>query len=340
LRQADEVLGTGGPYSDEVFLTGGSGFVGGHILNALVERGYRVRALVREGREGLIATPNGRVMPVPGDLRRAGELVQAMRGCRYLIHAAAHYSFAPRQRPLAWEVNVLGTTALLEAARIAGVERAVVTSSSATVGPARGHRSTEEDRPPLPPREEGYHASKAWQEVAALAAQVPVVLLLPTAPVGPGDRRPTPTGKVVLDYMRGRIPATVSGGMNLVPVEDVGSAHVTALERGRPGERYLLGGEDLLFDDLWDRLAEVAGRPPPKVRLPHAVVEALARLDELRCRITGTEPAIPLEGARMSRHLMFVSSEKAARELGFEAGPVEAALYRAVRWFREQGYAT
>src|SRR5207237_8106668 len=122
---------------------------------------------------------------------------------------------------------------------------------------------------------------------AALAAHGPVVLLRPSAPAGPADRRPTPTGKVVLDYMRGRIPATVSGGMNLVPVEDVGSAHVTALERGRPGERYLLGGEDLLFDDLWDRLAEVAGRPPPKVRLPHAVVEALARLDELRCRITG-----------------------------------------------------
>src|SRR5207237_1790868 len=118
--QADEVLGAGGPYSDEVFLTGGSGFVGGHILNALVERGYRVRALVREGRGGLIATPTGRVMPVPGDLRRAGGLVQAMRRCRYLIHAAAHYSFAPRQRPLAWEVNVLGPTALLEAARIAG----------------------------------------------------------------------------------------------------------------------------------------------------------------------------------------------------------------------------
>jgi dihydroflavonol-4-reductase len=325
--------------SDEVFLTGASGFVGGHVLSALVERGYRVRALVREGSERLSAAHDGRVMPVRGDLRRAGELVPALRGCRYLVHVAAHYSFAPRRRPLAWEVNVRGTASLLEAARIAGVERAVVTSSSATVGPARGHKPTEEDRPPLPPPRGGYHASKAWQEVAALGAQVPVVLLLPTAPVGPGDRRPTPTGRVVLDFMRGRIRFTVLGGMNLVPVEDVAQAHVSALERGRPFERYLLGGEDMVFDDLWDRLAQVTGRPAPTVRLPHAVVDTLARVDELRCWITGAEPAIPLEGAHMSRQLMFVSSNKAARELGFQAGPVSAALDRAVRWFRDNRYA-
>ena len=268
------MLAANGPGSDEVFLTGGSGFVGGHVLRSLVGRGYRVRALVRDGQDalsGLAATQDGRVMVVPGDLRRAGELVPALRGCRYLVHVAAYYSFAPRRRALAWEVNVGGTTALLEAARIAGVERAVVTSSSVTVGPARGHKPTEEDRPPLPARGAGYHASKAWQEVAALGAQLPVVLLLPTAPVGPGDRRPTPTGRVVLDYMRGRIRATVAGGMNVVPVEDVAQAHVTALQRGQPGERYLLGGEDLLFDDLWDGLADVTGRPAPKVRLPHAV---------------------------------------------------------------------
>jgi dihydroflavonol-4-reductase len=313
--------------------------VGGHVLTALVERGYRVRALVRDGSDRLTAAHDGRVMPVHGDLRRAGELVPSLRGCRYLVHVAAHYSFAPRQRPLAWEVNVRGTASLLEAARIAGVERGVVTSSSATVGPARGHKPNEEDRPPLPPPHAGYHASKAWQEVAALGAQLPVVLLLPTAPVGPGDRRPTPTGRVVLDYMRGRMRFTVLGGMNMVPVEDVARAHVSALERGRPFERYLLGGEDLVFDDLWDRLARVTGRPAPTVRLPHAVVEALARVDDVRCRVTGAEPAIPLEGAHMSSQLMFVSSDKAARELGFEAGPVIAALDRAVRWFRDNRYA-
>src|SRR5437879_9922314 len=174
--------------SEEVFLTGASGCIGAHVMTALVERGYRVRALVRDGHDLLADRPaaaqDGRVATVQGDLRRAGGLVPALRGCRYLIHAAAQYSFAPRRRPLAWEVNVRGTASLLEAARIAGVERAVVTSSSATVGPARGHRPTEEDRPPLPPPHSGYHASKAWQEVAALGAQLPVVLLLPTAPVG------------------------------------------------------------------------------------------------------------------------------------------------------------
>ena len=324
--------------SDEVFLTGGSGFVGSHVLTTLVERGYRVRALVRDGQERLTSTHNGRVMVVHGDLRRAGGLVPALRGCRFLIHAAAHYSFAPRRRPLAWEVNVRGTASLLEAARIAGVERSVVTSNSATVGPAHGHKPTEDDHLALPAPHTGYHASKAWQEVAALGAQLPVVLLLPTAAVGPGDRRPTPTGRVVLDFMRGRIRATVLGGMNLVPVEDVARAHVNALERGRSGERYLLGGEDLVFDEIWDRLAEITGRPAPKVRLPHSVVLALARVDEVRCRITGADPAVPLEGARMSRQLMFVSSDKAARELGFEAGSVDAALDRAVRWFREHGY--
>jgi dihydroflavonol-4-reductase len=325
--------------SEQVFLTGGTGFVGSHVLTALVERGHQVRALVRERPERLPAGGNGRVDVIPGDLRRAGALVPALRGCRYLVHVAAHYSFAPRQRPLAWEVNVRGTSSLLEAARVAGVERAVVTSSSATVGPAVGHKPTEADRPPLPPPDAGYHASKAWEEVAALSAQVPVVLLLPTAPMGPGDRKPTPTGRMVLDFMRGRIPATVLGGMNLVPVEDVAQAHVAALERGRPGERYLLGGEDLVFDDIWDRLAQITGRAAPKVRLPHRLVDVLASIDELRCRITGAQPVIPVEGAHMSRQLMFVASDKAQRELGFQAGSVDAALERAVRWYREHGYA-
>lgn len=323
---------------DEVFLTGGSGFVGGHVLAALVAHGYRVRALAREGTVRMLAAGDGRVNVVSGDLLRAGELASALRGCRYLVHVAAHYSFTPWQRPLTWQVNVRGTASVLEAARIAGVERAVVTSSSATVGPARGHKPTEADRPPPPKPGSGYHASKSWQEVAALSAQLPVVLLLPTAPVGPGDRKPTPTGKTVLDYVRGRIPATVLGGMNLVAVEDVAAAHVAALERGRAGERYLLGGEDLVFDDLWDRLAQITGRGTPKVRLPHWLVDALAQVDEARCRIMRSRPVIPVEGAHMSRNLMFVSSEKAIRELGFQPTSVDAALERAVRWYREHGY--
>jgi dihydroflavonol-4-reductase len=313
-----------------VFLTGATGFVGGHVARALVEAGYRVRALVRDPAASL---PEG-CEPVGGDLRRTGELVPALRGCRSLVHVAAHYSFAPREARAIRETNVLGCAGLLEAARVAGVEKAVVTSSSAAVGPAAGGRpATEDDHAPLG-HGRGYHASKVEQEVVALAAQVPVVLVLPTAPVGPGDARPTPTGKIVLDFVRGGLPATVRGGMNLVPVEDVARGHVLALERGRPGERYLLGGEDLSFDELFARLATLTGRRPPRRHLPHPLVLAVARADDVRCRLLRAEPAVPLEGAEMARLEMYASSAKANEELGWRAGSVTDALERAVSWYR------
>lgn len=318
----------------EVFLTGATGFLGRHVLDQLRARGYRVRALVRGSSLARLPQSEG-VLPVPGDLLRPGELTEAMRGCRYLVHVAALYSFAPRDRPLLWRVNVQGTAGILEAARIAGVEKAVVTSSSAAVGPARdGRPATENDGPPL--HAFGYHASKVEQERAALAAQLPVVLVLPTAPVGPGDTRPTPTGRLVWDFMQGRIFATVAGGLNLVAVEDAARAHLLALEHGRPGERYLVGGENLTFDHLWELLAEATGRPPPRLRLPHRLVLAAARADELRCRLTGGEPRVPLEGARMASEHMYASSEKAMRELGYRPTPVADALARAVAWYRAQ----
>jgi dihydroflavonol-4-reductase len=315
---------------DQVFVTGATGFVGGHVARALTQAGYRVRALVRDP---AAARPDG-CDPVPGDLRRAGELVPALRDCRFLVHVAAHYSFAPRDARAVWETNVAGCASLLEAARVAGVEKAVVTSSSAAVGPAtpRGP-ATEDDHAPLG-HGHGYHASKVEQEVVALAAQLPVVLVLPTAPVGPGDARPTPTGKIVLDFVRGGLPATVRGGMNLVPVEDVARGHVLALERGRPGERYLLGGEDLTFDDLFARLARLTGRRPPRRHLPHPLVLAVARADDLRCRLFRTQPVVPLEGAEMARLRMFASSGRAQEELGWRPGPVTEALERAVAWYR------
>jgi dihydroflavonol-4-reductase len=323
---------------DEVFLTGASGFVGAHVLEALLAAGYRVRALVRGDAAGL---GGDRVTTVVGDLTRPGELAAELRGCRYLVHVAAVYSFHPRDRRRMWEVNVRGTAGLLEAARIAGIEKAVVTSSSATVGPAgAAGPATEEDVRPPAERSHGYHDSKAAQERVALAAQLPVVLVLPTAPVGPGDRRPTPTGQIVLDYMRGRIFATVPGGMNLVPVEDAARAHVLALERGRAGERYLVGGEDLSFDDIWATLAEHTGRRPPRLTLPAWAPVALGLLDDLRCRlIPGSRPRVPLEGARMAGLRMYASSRKAAEELGYRPGSAAAALGRAVRWYREAGLA-
>jgi dihydroflavonol-4-reductase len=324
--------------STEIFLTGGTGFVGAQVLRALLDAGYQVRALVHQHPERLPALAG--CTPVRGDLAAPGALARAMVGCRYLVHVAALYSFAPRDRARIWETNVQGCRGLLEAARLAGIERAVVTSSSSAVGPAvAGRPATEADQVIHHDDLSAYHGAKIAEEQAALAAQLPVVLVLPTAPVGPGDWRPTPTGRIVLDFLRGRMVASVKGGMNVVAVEDVARAHVLALEQGRPGERYLIGGENLSFDELWRRLAAVSGRRAPALHLPHGLVLSLAWGDELRCRLLRATPVIPLEGAQMARHYMYASSAKAERELGYQPSPVTEALVRAVAWYRDHGYA-
>jgi len=323
--------------SDDVFVTGATGFVGRHVTDALLARGYGVRALVRGERVDTL--PDG-CEPAIGDLREPGALVAALRGCRFLVHVAALYSFAPRDRDAVTEVNVRGTRGLLEAARIAGVERAVVTSSSAAVGAARdGRPASEADwaEPHGPVR--GYHDSKVAQERVALAARIPVITVLPTAPLGAGDGRPTPTGRMVLDVMRSRMPATLGGGMNVVAVTDVAAGHVLALERGRPRERYLLGGANLTLLELMRRLAVAAERRPPRGRMPYALALAAGYVDELRCRISGAEPRVPIEGVRMGREFMYASSEKAQRELGYAPSPIEPAIDDAVRWYRTHGYA-
>ncbi|HEX5506808.1 MAG TPA: NAD-dependent epimerase/dehydratase family protein [Thermomicrobiales bacterium] len=325
-------------HDDTVFLTGGTGFIGGHVLRALLAAGYRVRALVRGEGDRLPALDG--CVPVHGDLERPGPLARELAGCRYLVHVASLYSFAPRDRARAWTTNVAGCRGLLEAARVAGVERAVVTSSSSTVGPAVGGRpATEDDHVAHLDGLSAYHASKVAEEREALAARVPVVLVLPTAPVGPGDWKPTPTGRMVLDFLRGRMFASVAGGLNLVAVEDVARAHVLALERGRVGERYLVGGENLTFAQIWGLLAGLTGRPAPRMQIPHTLALSLAWADEARCRALGSQPAIPLEGARMARHYMYVGDEKARRELAHRPAPVGDALGRAVDWYRAHGYA-
>lgn len=265
----------------------------------------------------------------------------ALRGCRYLIHVAAVYTFAPGRRRDIAAINVLGTRGLLEAARIAGIERAVVTSSSATVGPARGGvPATEEDSAPEEPKTSSYHHSKIASERAVLAARVPSILLLPTMPVGPGDWKPTPTGKMIVDFMRGRIFASLGGGVNVVAVEDVARAHVRALTHGRTRERYLLGGDNLLLSDLWRELAGLCRRQAPTRRIPYRLALGLGWADEIRCRVQSrAQPVVPLEGVRMARHLMHVDSSRAMRELGFQPTPVVEALARAVRWYRDNGYA-
>jgi dihydroflavonol-4-reductase len=340
---AEQLQGVPGA-NDTVFLTGASGFVGSHVLRALLEAGYRVRALVRPGSRPL--PPLEGCTTVWGDILRSGELVQHMVGCRYLVHTAALYSFSPSMHQKMFATNVLACAGVLEAAELAGIERAVVTSSSSTVGPSEGGRPATEDDWDVETASSAYHRSKLQQARVALAARIPVVLVLPTAPVGPGDWKPTPTGKMIVDFIRGRMFATLGGGLNVVAVEDVARAHVLALQHGRPRQRYLIGGEDLSLTQLWERLGQICGRPAPTMRIPFRLALTLGWADELRCKLVPrgkdgmAAPLIPLEGVRMARHYMYASSTKAQSELGYEATSVTAALERAVQWYRDNGYAT
>lgn len=322
--------------TDRVFLTGATGFVGNHVLGELLSAGYRVRALVRSP-----ATSLQGCEVIRGDLRNCGELARAIDGCRYVVHCAALYSFAPAQRLEIRAVNVRGTAGLLEAARVAGIERAIVTSSSAALGAARNGRAATEDDWATAHEGAAYHDSKVEQERAAFASQVPVVTLLPTTPVGPGDSKPTPTGRVILDFAQGKMFAKppLAGGLNLVAVEDVARAHVAALTAARSGERYILGAENLTLDALWELLAAVTHRPAPRMRVPSGLIFGAAWLDDLRCRLArNATPAIPLEGVRMARHRMYADSSKAMRELSYQPGPVREALERAVEWYRAHDY--
>jgi dihydroflavonol-4-reductase len=283
---------------------------------------------------------NGDVIAVRGDLRRPGDLVDAMRGCPYMVHTAAVYSFTLTDRGDMEEVNVQGTRGLLQAAHIAGVERAVVTSSSAAVGAATNSvPATESQWGNSDDSASVYHRSKVLQERVALRAPLAVTTLLPTAPVGEGDHRPTPTGRMVLDVMQGRMWGTLGGGMNVVDVRDVARAHVLALERGQPGERYLAGGVNVSLLELFSLIARVAHRRAPRVRVPYALAVVIGGIDGVRCRLLGGTPRVPLEGVRMGREHMYVSSEKAQHELGYTSSPIQPAIERAVAWFRDHGYA-
>ena len=302
-----------------------------------------MRALVR-ARVPDIGPPlphDERLEVVTGDLRGVGEFARGLDGCRYVVHCAALYSFAPRDRARTQAVNVTGTAGLMAAAHLAGVERVVLTSSSATIGHQLADGRPADETCHADTRG-GYHGSKVEQERAAFAGRVPVVAVLPTAPVGPGDWKPTPTGKLILDFMRGKIAAKAPGrgGMNLVAVEDVARAHAVALQRGRTGERYVIGGENLTMDAIWQVLADVTGKPMPAWRAPYALSLATAYADEIRCRLDpGAMPFAPIEGVRMSRERMYADSSKAIRELDFRPTPVRAALERAIAWYRECAYA-
>ncbi len=329
--------------SEVTLVTGATGFVGSHVARQLAERGERVRALARPGsRRDLLAGVT--VEFFSGDLRDRESIEQACHGATRVYHVAADYRLWAADPREIYESNVTGTRHLLDAARHAGVERFVYTSTVATIAvPRPGGLPDERTSVSLGEMIGHYKRSKLQAEQEAMKAAergLPVVIVNPTTPVGPGDAKPTPTGRILLDFLRGRMPAYVDTGLNLVAVEDVAKGHLLAAERGKVGERYILGNRNMTLKEILDVLARITGRPAPRLRLPHAVAYAAGLAEEWRARVTGREPRIPLEGVRMSRHKMFVDCSRAVRELGFAPEPVEAALGRAVAWYRENGYAT
>ncbi len=318
-------------------VTGASGFIGWHVARLLTERGQKVRALVRP----TSTLRELEVEPAVGDLRDAGSLDRAVAGCERVFHVAADYRLWARDPQELYGSNVEGTRNLLEAARKHGVERFVYTSTVGCIGVPRGGLGDETVPVTLEEMSGAYKRSKFLAERLALEfaeSGLPVVVVNPTAPVGDHDVKPTPTGKIVLDFLKGAMPAFIDTGLNLVDVRDTAAAHLLAAERGRPGERYIVGGENLTLKEILQKLARLTGKEAPRLKLPYAVAYAAGVVTTGWARVTGHPPRAPLDAVRMAKKKMFVSTEKARRELGFAPGPVDAALGRAVEWFQANGY--
>ena len=325
------------------FVTGATGFVGSHVARSLAEQGAQLRLLVRPASDlrnvqGITADL------VQGDLRDSACLQRAVSGCEAVFHVAADYRLWVRDPAQMYRSNVEGTRAILDAARNGGVRRVVYTSTVATMGfMQNGHPANENSPVSLAGMIGHYKQSKFLAEEVALHAGrsgMDVVVLNPTTPVGERDIKPTPTGRIIVDFLKRRFPAYVDTGLNLVDVLECARGHVAALEKGRSGERYILGGENLTLKQILDRLAAITGLPSPRTRVPYAVALAAGVIDQV---VTGHifrgEPRATVDAVRMSRKKMFVSSEKAERELGWQPGLVTDALRSAVEWFRTNGYA-
>ena len=327
----------------KAFLTGATGFVGGHVARAYAAAGAELRLLTRStsnlaGLEGLAAET------VVGDLRQPKSLRAALSGCEVLVHVAADYRLWVPNPDEMYAANVEGTRVLLRLARELGIAKVVYTSSVATMGFQADGTIVDEATPVSIDAMIGhYKRSKflAEQEaIAAARAGQHVMILNPTTPIGPGDAKPTPTGRIVVDFLNRNFPAYVDTGLNLVDVDEVARMHVAALDRGRSGERYILGGENLTLKQILDRLSAITGLPSPSVKVPHAVAMAFAFFDEtVTGKLRGKEPRATVEAVRMGKKMMFASSAKAERELGFQVLPVYPALRSAVEWFLAHGYA-
>jgi dihydroflavonol-4-reductase len=323
----------------KALVTGATGFVGSAVGRALLQDGWQVRVLVRRGsnRRNLDALA---VELFEGDLADRRSLDGALRGCAALFHVAADYRLGARHPEQLYRTNVDGTRNVLEAARHAGVERIVYTSSVATMGlPADGSPGRETTPVGLADMIGHYKRSKYLAEqvvLEAAAAGSPVVIVNPSTPVGPGDIKPTPTGQIVLDAAAGRTPAYVDTGLNVVHVDDVAAGHLLAYRLGRVGERYILGGENMTLREILGEIARLVGRRPPRIRLPIAVVLPVAYVAEALARLTGRPQRVTLEGVRMARKRMFFSSEKAVRELGYRWRAPSQAFEDAIAWLRGQ----
>ncbi|HLJ44363.1 MAG TPA: hopanoid-associated sugar epimerase [Bryobacteraceae bacterium] len=325
-------------FSDRpILVTGASGFIGWHVAKKLLERGHAVRALVRPAS----VVRDLDVQIVNGDLRDAVSLERAVDGCACVFHVAADYRLWAKDPGELYRSNVDGTRNLLLAARNKGVERVIYTSTVGCIGVPSGGEGNEDLPVSIDEMSGAYKRSKFQAERVALEfaqSGFPVVIVNPTAPIGDHDFKPTPTGRIVVDFLNGKMPAYVDTGLNLVDVVDTAEGHVLAAERGKPGERYILGCQNLTLREILERLSNVSGRPAPRVRIPYGVAYAAGVASTAWANLTGHEPRAPLDAVKMSRKKMFVSCDKAKRELGFNPGPVEGALQRAVEWFRANGY--
>jgi dihydroflavonol-4-reductase len=328
--------------SADVLLTGASGFVGSAVLRALLREGFRVRALIRGSSRYLDLASQG-VQFVEGDLRQSSSLGCACAGCRYLFHVAADYRLALWNSAEIHATNVTGTCNLMEEAMRAGIERIVYTSSVATLAPKEdGTPADETASLPI------HRAIGAYKQSKVIAEQLivdmvrkkglPAIIVNPSTPVGPRDIRPTPTGKIVVAAATGKIPAYVDTGLNIVHVDDVASGHLAALRRGRLGERYILGGENVPFSRVLAAIAASTGRSCPRFRIPWYAAVPAAVAGEARSFLTGSEPLASWAGVRLARHKMFFTSGKAEQELGYQARPHIEALRDAITWFDSHGY--
>jgi dihydroflavonol-4-reductase len=327
----------------KALVTGATGFVGSHVAEVLAEQGADLRLLVRASSD-LRNVQGLKADRVIGDLRDPTSIEKAMAGCDVVFHVAADYRLWVRDPEQMYRANVEGTRAILEAARTNGVRRVVYTSSVATMGFAANGRPADEDSPVSLDNMIGhYKRSKFMAEEVALEAGrsgMDVVVVNPSTPVGERDIKPTPTGRIVVDFLKKKFPAYVDTGLNLVDVRECARGHVAALEKGRSGERYILGGENLTLKQILDKLAAITGLPSPKIRVPYVLALATGVVDEVVTgRIRGREPRATIDAVRMGRKKMFVSCTKAERELGWKMVPVDDALRRAAEWFQANGYA-